>query len=149
MTSKGCEEQNWFKDMAVLVIQDKAAYLIWGQPAKTKSAADSVKGLQMLLADEEMKKAKLFYMDDGNELEKAAGHLRFRDDTSIPHHPQMNGIAEASVRRLKQCTAALLGQSGLEYKYWPCAMMARCCRHNFRDNIQEGPFKSVTPYKAE
>ena len=46
MTSKGCEEQSWFKDMAVLVIQDKAAYLIWGQPAKTKSAADSVKGLK-------------------------------------------------------------------------------------------------------
>ena len=99
----------------------------------------------MLLTDEEMKKAKLFYMDDSNELEKAADHARFRDDTSIPYHPQMNGIAEASVRRLEEGTAALLSQSGLEYTYWPCAMMAWCCRHNFWDNIQEGPFKSLTP----
>ncbi len=61
----------------------------------------------------------------------------------------MNGIAEASVRRVKGGTSALLHQSGLDYKYWPEAMRCWCACHNFYDANQEGPFAYCTPYKAK
>ncbi len=92
---------------------------------------------------------QLCYTDESKELDKTCEELHFRHDTSVPYCPQMNGIAEASVRRVKEGTSALLFQSWLEYKYWPEAMRCWCVSHNFFDVNREGACAHITPYRAK
>ena len=135
--------------MVALIIQDKATYMLWGNPGPTKSATESVKALQHFFADDDVKKVKLLYTDDAKELAKSAEVLQLRHDASLPYHKNMNGIAEPSVRRVKEGTSAVLLRSGLCHKYWPEAMRSWCCAHNFFDPNPDGPFSGSTPYKGK
>ena len=118
-----------------------------GVPARTKAASKSMKGLQHFLTDEGVRKVKLLFTDDSRELAKSAETLQLRHDSSLPYHPNMNGIAEASVRRVKEGTTAMLEQRGLSHRYWPEAMRCWCCAHNMFDQNPDGPFAGKTPYK--
>ena len=91
----------------------------------------------------------LMYSDNAKEIIKACANLTLRHDTSVAHQPQTNGIAEASVRRIKEGSSCILLQSGLSYRYWAESGKCYTFLHNITYEVQEGPFKGVTPYQAK
>ena len=62
-------------------------------------------------------KAKHVYSDNSREFKKALKELGFSHDTSTPHHPESNGVAERAVRRVREGTSACLVQSGLDTQW--------------------------------
>ena len=60
----------------------------------------------------------LVYSDNVKGTTKACSELTLRHDTSVAHQPQTNGIAEASIKRVKEGLSCLLFRSGLSYKHW-------------------------------
>ena len=71
-----------------------------------------------------------FYSDGGRELIKAAKSLAWRCDTSTPHRPKSNGVAEEKVKRVLYTSRAILENAGLELLYWPFAVKAACVGSN-------------------
>ena len=61
---------------------------------------------------------KVIYTDNSLEFGKACEDLSWNHCTSTPHRSETNGIAERSVRRVKEGTSAVLLQSGLNESWW-------------------------------
>ena len=61
-----------------------------------------------------------------DEFKKALEELGMSHDTSTPHRPQTNGVAERAVRRVKEGSSCALAQSGLDDRWWPWAMKTFC-----------------------
>ena len=51
---------------------------------------------------------------------------------------ETNGIAERAVRRIKECTSAVLLQSGLDEKWWADSMECYCYLRNVQDLLSDG-----------
>ena len=47
-------------------------------------------------------KPKYIYTDNSKELEKAARDMGWLHDTSTPYRPETNGVAEVTVKKVKQ-----------------------------------------------
>ena len=67
-------------------------------------------------------KVKYAYTDGSGELKNALDELEILHDTSTPHRPQTNGVAERAVRRVTEGTSATLLQSGFDEHWWDLAM---------------------------
>ena len=65
---------------------------------------------------------KSFTTDNSLEFGKSCEDLSWNHCTSTPHRSETNGMAERTVRRIKEGTSAVLLQSGLDEKLWPDSM---------------------------
>ena len=78
-------------------------------------------------------RAKYAYTDNSKELRKACDALSIDHDRCTPHRPQTNGIAESSVKRVKEGTACQLVQSGWNDEWWAHACRCFCFYRNVVD----------------
>ena len=101
------------------------------QWSKTKSAKDTTDGFHKFLGPQI--KARHVYTDCSLEFEKAIADYGMSHDTSTPHRPQTNGVAERAVRRVKEGTSFAFEQSGLYDVWWPEAMACYCFLRNIDD----------------
>ena len=85
-------------------------------PCKTKTSQETQRSLQKFL--EPSRKPKVIYTDISLEFGKACEDLSWNHCTSTPHRSETNGIAERTVRRVKEGTSAVLLQSGLDENWW-------------------------------
>ena len=67
--------------------------------------------------------------------------MRISHDVSLPYNPSTNGVAENSIRRLKEGTRCTLIQSGLSPQWWAEAARAFVNYRNVTDL-----FNGQTPY---
>ena len=100
------------------------------------------------------------YVDNAPELLKAMEEFRWNHDSSTPHRPETNGVAERAVRRVKEGTSATLMQSGLTEDWWQEAMDCYCFLRCVHDKLQgdrtafekrfESPLKGpIIPFGAQ
>ena len=68
------------------------------------------------------RKPKVINTDNSSERGKACEDLSWSYCTSTPHRSETNGIAERTVRRVKEGTSAVLLQSGLDENWWADSM---------------------------
>ena len=63
--------------------------------------------------------------------------------TSTPHRSETHGIAESTVRRVKEGTSAVLLQSRLGHEWWADSMECHFYLRNIQDLLSDGK----TPYE--
>ena len=85
------------------------------------------------------------YTDGSGEFKSALKELGWCHDTSTPYRSQTNGVAERSVRKVKEGTSCTLAQSGFEVQWWPEAMTCYCFLRGVTDVMKDG----FTPYKSK
>ena len=71
---------------------------------------------------------KVVYTDNSMEFGKACEVLSWSHRMSSLHRSETNGIAERAVRRVKECTSAVLPQSGQDERWWSDSMECYCSR---------------------
>ena len=98
-----------------VVVQDLATQWLESYPYKTKTSQETQKSLMNFL--EPTTKPKVICTDNSLELGKSCEELSLNHCTSTPHRSETNGIAERTVRRVKEGTSAVLLQSGLDEKW--------------------------------
>ena len=118
------DDQLRSQDGIALIIQDRATHWLQSYPSKTKSDDDTYRGFQRFLGPGG--KAKHVYTDASKEFKKALEEFETSHDSSTPHRPQTNGVAEGAVRRVKEGTACTLLQSGWPEEMWGEAMSVYC-----------------------
>ena len=89
--------------------------------AKQKLHQETKDLTKVLGADEE---TNSIYTDNSLEFGKACEDLSWNPCTSTSQRSETNGIAERTVRRIKEGTSAVLLQSGLDEKW--CADSLEC-----------------------
>ena len=132
--SESCESRN--NHRYAVVVQDLATQWIQTYPCKTNTSQETQRSLQKFLEPE--RKPKVIYTDNSLEFGKAC--------TSTPHRSETNGIAERTVRRIKEGTSAVLWQSGLDEKWWTDSMECFTYLRNVTDLLSDGkrrPMKDV------
>ena len=128
-------------DKVACIMQDRYANWLQAYPAKTKNAEDTAQAFRRFLGPQTQ--AKHMYTDNSLELEKALRELKIDHDTSTPHRPQTNGVAERAARRVKEGTSCTLNQSGWNDEWWSFAMSCYCFLRNVVDLLVEG----ITPWE--
>ena len=89
------------------------------------------------------RKPKVIYTDNSLEFSKACEDLSWIFCASTPHKSDTNGIAERSVRRIKEGTSAVLLQSGLIENWWEDSVECNTSLRNATDLLCDGK----TPYE--
>ena len=128
-----------------LVAQDQYTQMLGSFPSASKSADQTIKGLQSFVGKSD--ECQEFYTDGSPELANAATHLRWRHTVATPFRPQTNGVAESAVRRVIEGTRACLYRSGLKHGWWDFASQAFCSLRNFSDMLPDHDGK--TPYELK
>ena len=123
------------------VIIDRATGWLQSYPCQHKSIAETRRSFQRFLGPNV--NPKYVYTDGSAEFEGAMSELGFSHDTSTPHRPSTNGIAENAIKKVKEGTSCALWQSGLSDLWWPEAQQCFCLLHNLQDaNADEArPFR--------
>ena len=85
---------------------------------------------------------KRVYTEGSLDFKKGLKPIHVPHDVSLPYDPQSNGVAENSIRRLKEGTRCLLVQSGLSPVWWAEAVRCFC---NYR-NVSDFYKQEETPY---
>ena len=137
--SKGSESRDNHRD--AVVVQDLATQWSQPYPCKTKTSQRTQKNLVNFL--EPTRKPKVIYTDGSLEFGKACEDLSWNHCTSTPHRSETNGIAERSVRRVKEGTSAVLLQFGLGDEWCADFMECYCFLRNIQDLLSDGK----TPYE--
>ena len=88
-------------------------------------------------------KPKVVHTDNSLEFGKACEDLSWNHSTSTLHRSETNGIAERSVRRVKEGTSAVLLQSSLDENWWADSMECHTYLRNIQDLLSDGK----TPYE--
>ena len=119
----------------VVVVQDLATQ------AKQKLARKKKRSLQKFLEPE--RNPKVIYTDNSLEFGKSFEDLSWNHCASTPLRSETNGIAERTVRRVKEGTSAVLLQSGLNENWWADAMECKTYLRNVTDLLSDGktPFE--------
>ena len=107
---------------------------------KQKTSQETQKSLMKFL--EPTRKPKVIFTDNSLEFGKSCEELSWNHCTSTPHRSETNGIAERTVRRVKEGTSAVLLQSGLDEQWWADSMECYCYLRNIQDLLSDGK----TPY---
>ena len=137
--SEGCESRN--NHRYAVVVQDWATQWVQSYPCKTKTSEETERSLRKFLQPK--RKPKVTYTDNSLEFGKACEDLSWNHCTSTPHRSETNGIAERTVRRVKEGTSAVLLQSGLDENWWADSMECYCYLRNIQDLLSDGK----TPYE--
>ena len=127
--SENCESRN--NHRYAVVVQDLATQWIQAYPRKTKTSQETQRNLQKFLEPE--RKPKVIYTDNSLEFGKACEDLSW-----TPHRSETNGIAERSVRRVKEGSSAVLLQSGLKESWWAGSMECYTYLRNVTDLLSDG-----------
>ena len=127
-------------DTVSCVIHDRATKRIGNYPAKSKSAEATKEAFQKFLGDVVPKKV---YTDNSKEFEAALRDLHYPHETSTPHRPETNGIAERAVRKVLDGSRSTLLQSGLPHCFWAEATRA----YTFVRDAVEITVGGKTPYE--
>ena len=85
----------------------------------------------------------VIYNDNSPEFGKSCEDLSWKHCASTPHRSETNGMAERTVRRVKERTSAVLLQSGLDIEWWTDSMECWCHLRNIQDLLSDGE----TPYE--
>ena len=125
------DDQSRDEDRVACVIQDQYTHWLQSFASHSKSAEETNKALRRFLGPQT--KAKYGYTDNSKEFKKAFEDLDIVHDTSTPHRPETNGVAERAVRRVKEGTPCALVQSGLLEIWWVFAMECYCYLRNVVD----------------
>ena len=112
-----------------LVILDRATDWVSCYPKATKTYEDTVEALLHFAGPSV--RVKSLYADNAPELRQAAKKLGWGFPTATPGQPQSNGLAERTVRKVKEGGRSNLVQSGLSTTWWPYA----CSHHCFARNV--------------
>ena len=118
------------------MVQDLATQWIQAFPCKTKTSQETQRSLQKFLEPE--RKPKVIYTDHSLEFGKACEDLFWNHCTSKRHRSETNGIAERTVRRVKEGTSAVLLQPGLDEKRWADSMECCCYLRIIQDLLPDG-----------
>ena len=137
--SESCESRN--NHRYAVVVQDLATQWIQPYPCKTKTSQETQRSLPKFLEPE--RKQKVIYTDNSLEFGKACEDLSRNHCTFTPHRSETNGIAERTVRRVKEDTSAVLLQSGLDESWWADSMECYTYLRNVTDLLSDGK----TPYE--
>ena len=137
--SDNCESRN--NHRYAVVVQDLATQWIQAYPCKTKTSQETQRRLQKFLEPD--RKPKVIYTDNCLEFGKACEDLSWNHCKSTPHRSETNGIAERAVRRVKECTSAVLLQLGLNENWW--ADSVEC--YTYLRNVQDLLTGGKTPYE--
>jgi len=113
-----------------VAMYDRATGWYGCYPKASKSAEHTLEAFRHWQGPSE--KILSFYADNAPELRQAAREMRWRMPTSTPGVPQTNGLAERSVRTLKEGITTNLAASGLVKRWWEYAGP----HHAFARNIQ-------------
>ena len=95
-----CESRN--KHRYAVVVQDLATQWIQSYPCTTKTSQETEKSLQKF--PDPTRKPDVIFTDNSLEFGKACEVLSWNHCTSTPHRIQTTGIAERTVRRVKEGT---------------------------------------------
>ena len=90
------------------------------------------------------RKPKVIYSGKSLEFGKACEDLSWNHCTSTPHRSEINGIADRTMRRVKEGTSAVLLQSGLNESWWADSM--EC--YTYLRNVTEFLPDEKTPYET-
>jgi len=115
---------------------DKFSRWLQSFPCPNRSAKETIKAFQHFLGPQ--LKAKHVFSDNSGELIQAMDEMMISHDTCTPHRPSTNGMAERSVRRVKEGTSATLVQSGWDEHWWAEAMKCYCFLRNTVDMLPDG-----------
>ena len=132
--SENCESRN--NHRYAILVQDLASQWIQSYPCKTKTSQETQRSLQKFLESE--RKPNVIYTDRFLEFGKACEDLSWNHCTSTPHRSQTNGIAERAVRRVKEGTSAVKGQSGLNESWWADSVECYTYLRNVTDLLSDG-----------
>ena len=102
-------------DKYALVVFDKFTGILMAYPAVRKDAATPKASFQSFVAPND--EIKHIYTDNSGELQKACRELGWRHDTSTPHRPQTNGLAERMGKVVIKGTQSVLHNSGLGHEW--------------------------------
>ena len=112
-----------------LVILDRATRWLYAYATDTRAHEEIMMAFRQYLGSN-LPTPKLVYTDNGPEFIKAFKLLDFSADTSQPHRPTTNGVAERAQRTVKEGTSCLLSQAGLQPDWWVEASRCYCFLHN-------------------
>ena len=87
---------------------------------------------------EPTRKPKVIYTDNSLGFGKSCEELSWNHRTSTQHRSETNGIAERTVRRVREGTSAVLLQSGLDNEWWADSMWRYCYLRNIQDLLSDG-----------
>ena len=120
-------------------------------PMKTKN--EVITKLQEFL--EEMKngkeyRVKVLRSDNGGEyksrmMTKYCNSMGIKQEFTIAHNPEQNGMSERANRTLVEMTRCMLTDSGMHKKYWAEAMVTAA---DTRNMISSKANQDTTPYEA-
>ena len=102
-----------------MVVQDLATRMIHSYPCKNTSAQETTRSLRNFRHPEENPISS--YTDNLLEFIKACEELNWNHE-----RPALHGIAERTVRRVKEGPSSVLVQSGLQESWWAEAMERHC-----------------------
>ena len=139
MSGEGCEYRN--NHRYAVVVQDLATLWIQSCPCKTKTSQETEKSLQKFL--EPTRKPRVFYTDNSLEFGNSCDESSWILWTSTPHRSEINGIAERTVRRIKEGTSAVLLRSSLDENWWADSMECHCYLRNIPAHLSG----EKTPYE--
>ena len=138
--SDNCESRN--NHRYAVVVQDLATQWIQAYPCKNKTSHFTRNPEKIAKVPGTREETKSLYTDNSLEFGKACEDLSWNHCTSTPHRSETNGIAERTVRRVKENTSAVLLQSGLFESWWADSMECYTCLRNVTDLLSDGK----TPY---
>ena len=139
-----------------LIVLDRYSSWLQGYAALTKDAHETKINLQRFMGPKRVpdrvytdgataNEPAYTYTDGSGEFKSALKELGWCHDTSTPYRSQTNGVAERSVRKVKEGTSCTLAQSGFEVQWWPEAMTCYCFLRGVTDVMKDG----FTPYKSK
>ena len=132
--SDNCESRN--NHRYAVVVQDLATQWIQAYPCKNKNFSRNTEKLAKVLGAD--RKPKVIYTDNSLEFGKACEDLSWNYCTSTPPRSETNGIAERAVRRVKECTSAVLLQSGLNESWFADSVECYSYLRNVTDLLSDG-----------
>ena len=118
LDSKGPLSQGFEGANFAVVFKDRGTKWIDCFPKGTKSTEHTVEAVLEFLGKN---KVASFYSDSSPELRAAARSVGIAHATATPGRPDVNGVAEAAVRKVAEGTRTVLEHAGFDPRWWPLA----------------------------